>query len=129
MANILFTLGRLALVAIFLVSGYNKLVNPAGLAGMLGGKGLPQPMLLAYAAGVAELVLGALVALGWQARLAALALAAFTVVATVIGHPFWSQTGAQAAGNQIHAMKNLAIIGGLLMIAAAGPGRFALGRR
>ncbi len=129
MANALYALGRIALAAIFLWSGYGKLVAPEGLAGMLGGRGLPMPLYLAYAAGAVEVALGAVVVLGWQARLAALGLVAFTIVATYLGHDFWNQTGAAVRGNQIHAMKNLAIIGGLLMLAAGGPGRFALGRK
>ncbi len=129
MAHALYALGRVALAALFIWSGWGKLVAPEGLSMMLAGRGLPQPVYLVYAAGVAEIVLGALVVLGWQARAAALGLVAFTIIATYLGHDFWNQTGAAARGNQIHAMKNLAIIGGLLMLAAGGPGRFALGRR
>jgi putative oxidoreductase len=129
MAHALYALGRVALAALFIWSGWGKLVAPEGLSMMLAGRGLPMPLYLAYAAGLAEIVLGALVVIGWQARLAAVGLIAFTVAATYLAHDFWTQTGATARANQIHAMKNLAVIGGLLMLAAGGPGRFALGRR
>jgi putative oxidoreductase len=129
MANVVYALGRIALAAIFLWSGYGKIVAPEGVSVLLAGRGLPMPLYLAYAAGAVEIALGALVVAGWQSRWAALGLIAFTIVATYLGHDFWTQTGAQARGNQIHAMKNLAIVGGLLMLAAGGPGRFALGKR
>jgi putative oxidoreductase len=129
MAHALYALGRVALAAIFLWSGYGKLVSPGGVSMMLAGEGLPYPLYLAYAAGVAEVVLGALVVVGWQARAAALGLVAFTIAATYIGHDFWTQTGAEARSNQIHAAKNLAIVGGLIMLVAGGAGRFSLSRK
>ncbi len=52
MAHALYALGRVALAAIFIWSGYGKLVAPEGLSMMLAGRGLPQPLYLAYAAGV-----------------------------------------------------------------------------
>ena len=127
MTHLLFALGRAAIAAIFLVSGFGKLMGPAALAGQLAAKGLPAPQILAYATIAAELGLGALVAIGWQTRIAAAGLVGFTLAATYFFHNFWDMSGAAAQGNRIHAMKNLAICGGLLMLAAAGPGRFSVG--
>ena len=129
MSDAALALGRLALAAIFLVSGYGKLVGLSGAAAYIGSKGLPAPMVLAVLAGIGEVVLGAAVALGFKARLAALGLAVFTVLATAFFHDFWNMQGADYGAQRIHALKNLAIIGGLLVLAAAGPGRFSIDRR
>ncbi len=129
MTDAALALGRLALAAIFLVSGYGKLVGLSGTAAYIGSKGLPAPMALAVLAGVGELVLGAAVAVGFKGRLAALGLVVFTAVATYLFHGFWTMQGAERAMQQIHALKNLAIIGGLLVLSAAGPGRVSVDRR
>ncbi|HEX2555852.1 MAG TPA: DoxX family protein [Microvirga sp.] len=129
MSNAALALGRLALAAIFLVSGYGKLVGLAGTAAYIGSKGLPVPMVLAVLAGVGEVVLGAAIVLGFKARLAALGLVAFTAIATALFHDFWNLQGAARGEQQIHALKNLAMIGGLLVLAGAGAGRFSVDRR
>ena len=129
MWDLVYAVGRVALVAVFIKSGLEKLIDPSGLAGMLGAKAFPMPKVLAYAAGVTEVVLGALVAIGFQARLAAFGLFAFTIVATLIAHNFWALTGPARAAQTVQFWKNVSIMGGLLMVAATGAGRFALGRR
>lgn len=129
MWNLVFAVGRVALVALFIMSGFDKLMNPAGLAGMLANKGFPAATALAYAAGLVEVVGGVLVAIGWQTRLAAFALAAFTVVASLIAHQYWTMTGPPRAANYIQFWKNVAMIGGLMMLMAAGAGRYSVDRR
>jgi putative oxidoreductase len=129
MWNFVYLVGRVALAAMFVWSGAGKLVDPAGITAMLSGRGLPVPVVLAYAAGLAELLAGLMVVVGFQTRLAALALIAFTVAATYLGHPFWTMEGGARRANLIHAWKNLSVIGGLLMLMAAGPGRFSVDRR
>ena len=116
-------------VVLFCVSGAQKLMNPAGVVAAVSGKGLPYPEVLGYLTIAAELGLGLLIALGFYARAASVLLAVFTLATIVVFHNFWAMSGEAARTNQIQAMKNLSIIGGLLMIAAAGPGRFALNRR
>src|SRR3954449_4293916 len=93
MWNLVFAIGRVALVALFIKSGAEKLIDPSGLAGMLTAKAFPMPKLFAYAAGIAEVGLGILVAVGWQARIAAFGLIAFTIVATLLAHGYWDLTG------------------------------------
>ncbi len=73
-----------------------------------------------------EVVGGAMLVLGWKARWAALALAVFTVAATLVFHAYWSVPADQVMNQQIHFMKNLAIVGGLLSVFAHGSGRYAL---
>ncbi len=129
MWNFVYLVGRVALAAMFVWSGAGKLVDPAGITAMLSGRGLPVPVVLAYAAGLAELLAGLMVVVGFKTRLAALALIAFTIAATALGHPFWTMEGAARRANLIHAWKNLSVVGGLLMLMAAGPGRFSVDRR
>ncbi|WP_298957743.1 DoxX family protein [uncultured Methylobacterium sp.] len=129
MSPILISVARILVVVLFVVSGAGKVMNPGGVVMAVAGKGLPYPQILAYLAIAAELGLGLLIALGFYARAAALLLAVFTAATIVLFHDFWHMTGDALRQNQIHAMKNLSIIGGLLMICAAGPGRLAINQR
>lgn len=121
-------IARILLALIFVVSGFGKLTGLDGTAGYIGSVGLPFPMLLAIGAGVLELAAGIALMVGWQARWAALALAVFTAIASVLFHAFWAMPEAQQRMQQIMFMKNIAIIGGLLMVAAFGAGSASLGK-
>lgn len=115
--------GRVLLAAIFVLSGIAKLGDPAGTAAYVASAGLPAPTLAAWGAGLLETFGGIALIIGFRTRLFALALAGFSVVAAAFFH------SALADQNQmIHFMKNFAIAGGLLQLAAFGPGRFALSR-
>jgi putative oxidoreductase len=61
-------------------------------------------------------------------RFAALALVAFTLVATGISHRFWEFDEAARRGQTINFNKNMTMIGGLLALIVAGPGRFSIDR-
>ena len=76
-----------------------------------------------------EVIAGAMLVLGWKARWAALALIVFTVPATFIFHAYWGVPADQVMNQQIHFMKNLAIVGGLLSVLAHGAGGLALERK
>jgi putative oxidoreductase len=131
MINAAVAVGRVLLAVVFIVSGATKFGDLAATAKQIAGKGLPMPMVLAGTAAAVELIGGLLVALGWYTRLAALALLVFTAVAGVLFHDFWNVAAAQRASQMAHFLKNLAIIGGLLIVAAVGPGRWSIdgGRR
>jgi putative oxidoreductase len=129
MWNLVYALGRVAVVAIFIWSGVGKFIAPATTNAMIVAKGFPMPMVFTYAAGAVEVVLGLMVAVGWQTRLASLGLVAFTIVASLFIHDWWNMTGPARLANQIAFMKNVSIIGGLMMIMAAGAGRFSAERR
>lgn len=117
---------RAALATIFVISGLGKLAGPEGAAAYIASKGLPAPMLLALLAGVTELAGGVMLAVGLRTRLAALALALFLVPATVLFHNPFGLTGAEAHMQQIQALKNLAIAGGLVALATWGAGAISL---
>jgi putative oxidoreductase len=69
------------------------------------------------------------VAIGFKARLAAALLAAFTLLASLLFHNFWAMPADQAMVNQLMFMKNLAIVGGLLLIVAHGAGPVSVDTR
>jgi putative oxidoreductase len=122
-------IGRVLLALMFVLAGIGKLSGLEGTAGYIASKGLPMPMVLAVAVGVLELVAGVLLIVGWQARWAALALAVFTVVASVIFHNYWAMPAEQQMMQQLMFMKNLAVTGGLLFVFAYGAGTLSLDAR
>lgn len=115
-------LGRILLSVIFIIAGFKKILNFAGTAGYMAGKGLPMSEVLLVLTILIELGGGLLILVGWQARWAATAIFLFLVPVTVIFHPFW------ADGAEFNSFfKNLAIMGGMLYIMAYGSGPLSLG--
>lgn len=123
MSDIGQALARAMLAAIFIISGYSKLMAVAGIAGMLQKAGFPEPRLSGYAVGALELVGGIMVLVGFKTRWAAAALFLFTAGTIFIAHKFWIDPG-----QQTQALKNLAMMGGLLLLVAHGGGRMSLDR-
>ena len=121
-------IGRILLALIFIISGFGKITGFAATAGYMAGHGLPMPQVLLIATILIELGGGLMIALGWQARWAALAIFLFIIPTTLIFHPFWVADAAQMQ-NQINFMKNLAIMGGMLYIMAYGSGPYSLGKK
>lgn len=116
-ATLVQTAARLALAALFLVSGVAKALSFSAVAGWIGQVGLPAPQLVLAATLVLELVGGALFALGWQVRPLAFAFALFSLAAGVLFHPFWSADAAAFDNELTHFLKNLALVGGLVAFA------------
>lgn len=129
MTNALALIGRLLLAPMFLLSGYSKVGGFAGTAGWIASKGLPLPEVLTVAALVVEVGAGLMLVLGWKARWAALALAAFTALASYFFHNFWTLPPAEQMTQQLFFLKNLAVIGGLLLLAGFGPGGWSVDKR
>jgi putative oxidoreductase len=114
--------GRILLAHIFLLAGINKITGYSGTQGYMEAMGIPG-MLLPL---VILLEIGGALALiaGWQTRLAAYALALFSIVSALIFH---SNLGDQM--QMILFMKNWAMAGGLLVLAANGAGAYSLDNR
>lgn len=105
---------RFMLAAIFLLTGYDKLVDVEDAAGDIAEIGLPFPTLLAVVAGLVEIVCGAFLALGRRTEWAAAGLILFLVPVTVlIENPLRADAN---FGTVIDFLKNLAIMGGLLLV-------------
>jgi putative oxidoreductase len=118
------TVGRFLLAAIFLIGGFGKLVDPAGTIGYISAVGLPFAEAGYALAVILEIGGGLLLIAGYHTRLVALALAAFTVVAAIAFH-----TNFGDQNQLIHFLKNIAIVGGLLQVAAFGAGRLSVDGR
>ncbi len=118
--------GRILLAVMFIVSGFGKITGFDGTVGYIASKGLPLPQLVAIGTILVELGGGITLAAGFKARWAALALAVFTLLAAIIFHNFWAAEAAQKMGQQINFMKNVTIVGGMLMVFAFGPGRLSV---
>ena len=119
-------LGRLLLAALFVLAGIDKVTGFEGTVGYIQSVGLPMATALAAFTAVFEIIAGLALVFGFQARLAALGLAGFTVVASFLFHNYWAMPAEQAYIQQLMFMKNLAIAGGLLVLAAAGAGSVSI---
>jgi putative oxidoreductase len=119
------TLGRILLASLFLMSGVSKLGAPAATMAYIASAGLPFAGVVYALTLVVEIGAGLLLLIGFQARLAAGVLALFAIAAAFLFHNNFADQ------NQIiHFLKNFAITGGLLQIAAVGAGRLSVdGRR
>ena len=121
--------GRLLIAAIFLVFGIRKLIAVAGTAGYFAKLGFPMPEVMAWVAILIEVGGGALLLLGWQTRRIAWLLIAFTLIAALMAHRYWTFDAAQYANQMTHFFKNLAMIGGLLYVAVFGAGALSVDGR
>jgi putative oxidoreductase len=118
--------GRILLGSIFVLSGFKKLMAFSGLVASITGKGLPMAEVLAVLTVAIELGAGLLLVVGLKARWAALLIFLFIIPVSLTFHNFWTMEGAQAAMNKIQFLKNVSIMGGMLLVAAFGPGRYSI---
>lgn len=120
-------LGRLLLAALFIPAGLTKIPGFENTAAYMAAKGLPLVPLLLVLTILIEAGCGLLILLGWRAREAALLLFLFLIPVTLVFHGFWGvEDPAARAQEQRNFMKNLAIMGGVLMIAGLGSGPLSL---
>ena len=114
--------GRVFIAMIFIMAGLNKIGGYAATQGYMESVGVPG-MLLPLVI-ILEVLGGLAVLAGWQTRLAAFALAGFSLISALLFH---ANFGDQM--QMIMFMKNIAIAGGLLFLVDNGPGAFALDNR
>lgn len=117
MKNLGALIGRILLGLIFVLSGMLKLLHLSGTAAMIGETGFPLSFPSAVIAGIIEFGGGILLMIGFEARMVAFILFLYLIPVTLLFHVI---PGGQV--NQVNTMKNLAIMGGLLIVAAMGPG-------
>ena len=114
------TVSRALVAIIFLLNGLG-IISQAQAAKELIGHGAPPSMVpvLMFCARGLEIVAGFGLALGIYPRLSAVAMLFFLVPATFIAHAFWQVAGTAAFTPQlINFLKNTAMVGGFLFIAA-----------
>ncbi len=119
MSTIAAIIGRILLGALFVISGIQKVVAPAATAGYIDSATTLPGSLLALPVGIFELVFGALLAVGLMSRLTSIVLAVFTGLTI-----FFFHNNLMDMQEGIQALKNVAIIGGLLMVFAYGQMRW-----
>jgi putative oxidoreductase len=120
---------RFLLALMFILAGFGKLTNAAGTAQFMASGGLPNLPILALLVGLFEVLAGAALIVGFKARWAALALAAFTAIATLLFHAYWSKPADQQYIQQLMFLKNFAVVGGMLAVAALGAGAWSVDAR
>lgn len=120
-SNSLAAVGRIALASIFILSGIGKLAALQATQGYIQSVGVPLPALALWGAIVVELGGGLALAAGFQTRATALALAGFSVLTAILFHAQFADQN-----QMIHFLKNIAIMGGLLQVAAYGAPAFSV---
>jgi putative oxidoreductase len=120
-------LGRLLLGTIFFMAAVgNKIPHFSDVAKVMDSAGVPAPQLLLVGA-IVFLIAGSLsVVLGYKARIGALLLLTFLVLASYYFHPFWKLEGQAQQEQMIQFMKNLSMMGAMLFIVANGSGPMSL---
>lgn len=127
--NPLSLIGRLLIAALFLPAGIGKLTGFSGTVGYISSVGLPLPEVAAALALIVEIVGGLALIAGFGTRLAALALALFTLVASFFFHNYWGVAAEQQFVQQLLFYKNIAVAGGLFTLAAFGAGAWSVDAR
>ena len=117
----LLLLGRVLASLVFILAGYGKLMGMAGTVGYFTKLGIPAPTAAYYATVAMELGVGLLLLIGFQTRLAAIALALFTLVTIYFAHNAFVDPS-----QQTQLLKNLCMAGGLLAFAAVGGGAYSV---
>ncbi len=124
--DLVLLIGRLSFAPLYLISAYGKFSQWPGIVNTLTNQGAPMPMVGGYLAIAAETLFPLMLILGIRTRWACYGLILYTLGTIIIGHRFWEFSGAQQFGQLIAFFKNIALCGGLLVLAWAGAGRFAL---
>ena len=122
-------IGRILIALIFAYFGYMKAMNFGGTVAYFTKWEFPLPTVAAALAVIFELGGGVLLIVGWKTRWVAWALVLYTVIATAVAHRFWSYPPDQAFNQTSHFFKNVALIGGLVYVAAFGPGPLSVDKR
>jgi putative oxidoreductase len=124
--DFLLLVGRVLIGWIFLLYGWGKLGNIAGYAKSFPGRGLAEWM--AWIAVPVEFLGGLALVLGFATRYAILVMLFFMIVASFSSHAFWSVPEAQRGNQGAHFWKNIAIMGGMVLLFVTAGGRFSLDR-
>jgi putative oxidoreductase len=120
--------GRACLALVFLASGAAKLLSWASVSGYMASREIPWPGFFLCGAVLLEIGGGLSVLLGWKARIGAKALILVLIPATLAFHGFWHEAEAEVREQVLQFLKNLSILGGLILVAVHGSGPWSLDR-
>jgi putative oxidoreductase len=115
-------LARILVVAIFVVTGTMKLMHFSATADVLNSKGIPLATVAAAIAILIELGGALAIIIGWQTKLAATIQFVYLIPVTVMFHNFWAAPPEMYQMQLLNFLKNMGIMGGLLLLATRGAG-------
>ncbi len=124
--NELLLVSRALLVTLFLIFGWSKITNYSGTVAYMAQTGAPMPPLSAIIAIFMEFFVSISILLGLFVRPLAILLLVYTFFTALIGHHYWTETGAAHFENMINFYKNVSIMGGLLLLYITGAGKYSL---
>jgi putative oxidoreductase len=119
---------RILLGWLFLASAWGKFVNMAGFENYLRNLKAPSPEILSWLGAIVEFLIGIALIFGVATRYGALLCILFLIVATALAHRYWEYPPAQVTAQYANFLKNLALMGGALLVFVTGPGRFSIDR-
>ena len=128
-ANAVALAGRILLAAIFVISGFGKIAGFDGIAGYIASNGLPMPQVLAALTIALELGGGLLLVIGYKVRIVAILFFLWLIPTTILFHKFWGIDAAQVQNQMNNFLKNVSIMGGMLLLTAFGPGAYSVDKR
>ncbi|MDP3620812.1 MAG: DoxX family protein [Polynucleobacter sp.] len=119
-------IGRILIAALFLPAGIAKLTAFDGSVNYFASIGIAMPAIAVVATIIVEVLGSLLLIIGYKTRIVAIGLAIFTLIASVTGHAYWLAPAEQAYVAQLLFYKNIAIIGGLIILATSGAGSISI---
>ena len=102
---VLLLIARIAVVLIFIIFGFPKMMGFDGTVQYMASLGAPMPMLAAIIAVVMEVPAAILIVLGFFTRPLAVLFIFYTLGTAVIGHHYWDMTGDAVGPNMINFWK------------------------
>lgn len=118
--------GRILMSVMFLVSGFFKIGAYSQTVAYSASKGLPMASVAIACAAVLELAGGLAILVGFQTKIAAWLLFLYLIPVTFLFHNFWAMQGAEQQQNMINFLKNVSIMGGLVILASNGAGPYSV---
>lgn len=115
-------IGRILMSLLFIIAGINKIFNFTGTAGYMAMQGMPFVSFFLVCAIIVEIGGGLLLIAGYKTKIVAIVLFLYLIPTTLIFHHFWTYSGMQRQNMQVHFLKNLSIMGGMLMVYYFGAG-------
>jgi putative oxidoreductase len=122
--------GRILLGLYFILPGVQKITNFEGMSQYMAAHNVPMVSVLLVVTIIIQLGAGAAIIAGYKGKVAAFILAGLTLVISIYMHNFWAMEESVARGHEMqNFIKNMAIMAGLLFVAALGTGKFSLDNR
>ena len=112
------SLSHLLLSGIFISGGWGAFAQPGRRTQKVAGAGIPEPEGAVKLNGAIMVIGGLMLGLNIAPKLAAILLIGSLVPTTLVGHAFWKESGAGRQGQLTQFLKNLGLIGGLLIVLA-----------